>query len=102
MKIRDVRLVTSQTTVESQFLNDVDILSSRFVVPFDILDISEMQYCVHTCGLQNYLLNDRCVAVLGLEYGGVGVDAMAATIIVSEYCVPRRLISKRGMRTERN
>ena len=91
VKIRDVRLVTSQTPVESQFFNDLDVLSSRSQSPFDILDISEMIDCVHTCGLQNDILNDRCVAVLGLEYGLSKDSPMAASIIVHEYCVPRRL-----------
>ena len=91
VKIRDVRLVTSQTTVESQFFNDMDVISSRSQSPFDILDIAEMIDCVYTCGLQNSILHDRCVAVLGLEYGVSKDNPMSASIIVHEYCVPRRL-----------
>ena len=96
--IRDVRKVTSATTVQSSFFSDMDIIASRSMAPFDIIEMKEMHECFKTCGMTNTLLKDRCVAILGVEYGAVGVaadgsdnDAMTASIVVSEYCVPRRL-----------
>ncbi|KAJ1468512.1 hypothetical protein T484DRAFT_3629701 [Baffinella frigidus] len=90
--IRDVHRVNSVKTVESAFFSDMDIIASRSVAPIDILEMSEMRDCVYTCGIQNALLNDRCVAILGLEYGVLdGLDPLSATVVVYEYCVPHRL-----------
>ncbi|KAJ1468673.1 hypothetical protein T484DRAFT_3629597 [Baffinella frigidus] len=96
--IRDVRMVTSQATVESSLFSDHDIISSRSLAPFDILDMAEMGDCTYTCNVDGVRLEDRCVAILGIEYGVTGattdgsvLDGMTGSIAVYEYCVPLRL-----------
>jgi hypothetical protein len=92
VRIRDVNRVTSQSTIESAFFSDMDIIASRTNAPFDVLEMSEMRDCYYTCGRNDAKLGDRCVAILGLEYGGVdGVDDLMPSIAVYEYCVPLRL-----------
>ena len=91
--IRDVRRVTGQRTVKSAFFSDRDIISARSQAPFDIIEMSEMSTCMYTCGYEGMMAGDRCVAVLGLQYGVLGTDAMQATVVVAEYCVPQRLDS---------
>ncbi|KAJ1464104.1 hypothetical protein T484DRAFT_1758351, partial [Baffinella frigidus] len=92
VRIRDVNRVTSQSTVESAFFSDMDIIASRTTAPFDILEMSEMRDCYFTCGRNDAKLGDRCVAILGLQYGGVdGVDDLMPSVVVYEYCVPLRL-----------
>ena len=89
--IRDVQRVTARRTVKSAFFSDSDIVSSRAKAPFDILEMSEMADCMHTCGYDGMIAGDRCVAILGLQYGVNGADPMAATVVVAEYCVPQRM-----------
>jgi hypothetical protein len=65
--IRDVRRATSQRTIESAFFNDDDILQSRSIAPFDILDIVELNSCYFTCGSVSEGNYDRCVGIMGIE-----------------------------------
>jgi hypothetical protein len=77
--------VPRQTTVESKYFSEADMLSGQNAPPFDIEFMSEIASCVVTCGISNNQRGDRCVAV-----GGKNKDGLYT---VAEYCVPSRIDS---------